>query len=246
MLGQLAESPGFLGSLDGHTFIRQLEMHLVPSMISMARRMGLQGSWVHTHDVVNSVIVGLCEQDGRVARRIAHDALDPWDYLATCAAGWVRALWGTRGIPLDSQEFVVPFESAEESDLTPIKEVACLTYALLAPHTEVRLRRPLLPLLHWLASNPPQRISHELSDRVFAASRFNDFTHGQIAAAANISWGSRPRRRETSLMAAILINPEFQPADSPSHARALLNYRRAMRSRSLIASLPQLHERRAA
>lgn len=245
-LGLLAEAPGFLRSVDGRALIQQLEIHLAPSMISMARRVGIRDSWIHTDDIVNSVIVGLCEEEGRVARRIAQDALDPWDYLAKCAAGWVRALWGSRGIPIESLESVESSEAPEWERLTPIRDVAHRTRALLAPYTEARLREALLPLLLWLAHNPPQRVSHELSDRVAAASQFKEFTPEQIAAVANIAWGSRPRRAETSLMAALLTNPDFLPSDSPSHSRALLNYRRAMRPRSLVADPSYFQDRLAA
>lgn len=245
-LSNLAASPQFLRSADGLLFVRQLELHLAPSLISQARRLGIDGSWLHKHDVVNSVLLGLCDQDGRVARHISNAAHEPWGYLAKCSAGWVRALWGPRGASLESHEFVAPNEEPDCDQLTEIHEVARLTHVMLAPHTEVRLVGQLLTLLHWLANNPPQRLSHELADRAAAALRFTDFTPDQIAAVANIAWGSRPRRRETSIMAALLVNPDFVPSDSPSHARALLNYRRAMRSRSLFTDYLSHQECRAA
>lgn len=247
-LTELARSLRYLSSEEGAVFVHQLEHHLVPSMINRARRVGIEGSWLHKHDVVNSVLLGLCEQDGRVARHIADAAQEPWGYLAKCSAGWVHALWGSRDTSIESPAFIESDREPEEGHLTGVQEVVQLTYALLAPHTEARLRGQLLPLLQWLAINPPQRISHELSDRSAAAARFADFSPDQIAVVANISWGSRPRRRETSIMAAFLVNPDFLLADSPSHARALLNYRRAMRSpsRSLISDYPAIHERRAA
>lgn len=251
-LSELAGSHRYLNSDEGAVFVLQLEHHLVPSMINRARRVGIDGSWIHKHDVVNSVLLGLCDQGGRVARHIADAAHEPWGYLAKCSAAWVHALWGSRDTSIESPAFIAPSLEPEEGRLTRIQDVARLTYALLAPHTETRLRRQLLPLLQWLAINPPQRISHELSDRAAAGARFTDFSPDQIAVVANIAWGSRPRRRETSIMAAFLVNPDFLPTDSPSHARALLYYRRAMRSsslsrsRSLISDYPAFPERRAA
>lgn len=245
-LNHLATSPRFLRCAGGLAFVRQLELYLAPSMIRQARRVGVGGSWLHKHDVVNTVLLGLCDQDGRVARHIATASDEPWGYLAKCSVGWVRTLWGTRGISIESELFVEPRTEPAESSLTPIQEVAELTHAILLPHTEARLNGQLLPLLLWLAANPPRRLSHEHEDRAAAALRFPYFTPEQIAAVANIAWGSRPRRPETAIMAALLINPDFQPSDSPSHARALVNYRRAMRSRSLISDYPALHVPRVA
>ena len=94
-------------------------------------------------------------------------------------------------------------------------------------------------LLSWLANNPPQRASHETADRAAAARAFRQFTPSQIAAVVNIAWGGRTSRRETSLLAAFLINPDFRPSDSPTHARALLHYRRALRSQQVLETPPE-------
>lgn len=235
-LSALAGSPAFLHTAAGAALIRQLELHLSPGMLATARMMGIDRSWVSAGEVLHTVIVELCAQNGEVARRIAEDARDPWGYLAVCATRWVRALWGTRGIPIDTLELASPGDPPEDGSLlTAIQDLVRLAHTHLAPHLEPRLRRHLPPLLHWLAVNPPQRLSHELADREAAAAHFPDFTVEQIAAVANIAWGSRPRRRETSLMAALLRDADFHPFASPSHARALLQFRRAMRARAPLA-----------
>lgn len=243
-LHNLAHSPVFLHTEAGAALMRQFERYLSPGMLATAKTMGLGRSWISTSEVAHTVILELCAQNGEAARRIAQSAHDPWSYLTACATRWVRALWGTRAVPLDLLEIASPHDEAELGALTSIQDVVRLSHLHLAPLTEARLRAQLLPLLQWLALNPPQRLSHEHDDREEAASRFPEFTMEQIAAVANIAWGSRPKRRATSLMAAFLEDPDFRPYTSPSHARALLNYRRAMRARARLSrySMPQTRE----
>lgn len=230
----LAESTTHLASADGVLFLRQIEQYLVPGLLAMSRQIGIDQSWVQPNEIVNTVLVGLCENDSRVARKIAGTADDPWAYLASCAGQWVRALWGTRG---DSLDALIPIltlaEPVNESALTPLCEVVELSHALLAPYLEVAQRAQLQPLLRWIAANPPQRISHESADRMAAFGRFSAFTYLQIVAILNICWGGRPRRRETSIMAAFLLDPGFDLHASASHTRALLKFRRAVRYREL-------------
>lgn len=237
---QLAESAAFLHTAEGRAFARQLEVFLVPSMLASARKVGIGPGWLQADDVLHTVILGLCEQQGRVARRIAATARDPWGYLARCATEWVRALWGSRGEPLEllSPARAVLQPPAQPSPLTPLEEVVGLVFSTLRPHTEGRLHPPLRSLLRWFAQNPPQRRSHESDDREAAARCFVDFNRAQIALIANLVWGVRPRCRETSLFAALLMDADFRPSDSPVHARAILRYRQMMRAHSLENPVP--------
>lgn len=242
-LRQLAEPRAFLAGAEGIAFLRQLECRLVPPVRAAARRLGLGGDWAQPQEVVNMLIVRLCADEASVALRIAETALDPWAYLSRCSMKWAGELWGARGASLDQALELHPgcvadvsHEPAQNEELTTLDEVVALTHRALVLHTPGRLKDPLFGLLAWLANNPPQRVSHESADRVAAARAFPQFTEAQLIAVANISWGGRPRRRETSFLAAFLLNPEFRPSDSPTHARALLHYRRSMRSQQSLVT----------
>ena len=246
LLRQLAETPEFLGSPEGNEFLSQLEHYLVPGARAAARRLGLGDEWAQPHEVLHTLIVGLCSEGGKVATHIAQTAIDPWAYLARCSTKWSHDLWGSRGISLGQLSesrveacLLTQQHQTRNDGLTSLDQVVVLTHRALAPHTPQDLSRPLGGLLSWLANNPPQRASHETADRAAAARAFRQFTPSQIAAVVNIAWGGRPRRRETSLLAAFLINPDFRPSDSPTHARALLHYRRAMRSQQVLETPPE-------
>ena len=246
LLRQLAKTPEFLGSPEGNEFLSQLEHYLVPGARTAARRLGLGDEWAQPHEVLHTLIVGLCSDDGKVATHIAQTAIDPWAYLARCSTKWSHDLWGSRGISLEQLSEahveacpVAQPHQARDHALTSLNQVVVLTHRALAPHTPQGLSKPLGGLLSWLANNPPQRASHETADRAAAARAFRQFTPSQIAAVVNIAWGGRPRRRETSLLAAFLMNSDFRPSDSPTHARALLHYRRAMRSQQAFETPPE-------
>ncbi len=241
LLRRLAEAPEFLGSPKGNELLSQLEHYLAPGVRAAAHRLGLGDDWAQPHEVLNTLIVGLCSDGGRAAAHIAETAIDPWAYLARCSNKWARELWGSRGISLEQLSearveacpVTQPHQTWDDA-LTSLDQVVALTHRALAPHTPHDLSRPLGGLLNWLANNPPQRVSHETADRAAAARAFRQFTPPQLAAVVNIAWGGRPRRRETSLLAAFLMNSEFRPSDSPTHARAVLQYRRTMRSQQAI------------
>lgn len=236
-LRQLSDAREFLRSPEGREFLCQLEQYLAPGVRTAARRLGLGDDWTHPHEIVHMLIIGLCAEGGKAATHIAETAIDPWAYLARCSIKWARELWGSRGISFEQLSeprvetgFMAQQSQPRDNALTSLDQVVALTHRALVPHTPHELSRPLGGLLSWLANNPPQRISYEAADRAAATRAFRQFTPPQLAAVVNIAWGGRPRRRETSLLAAFLMNPEFRPSDSPTHARALLQYRRTMRS----------------
>lgn len=245
-LRQLSDARGFLDSPEGRDFLSQLEQYLAPSVRTAARRLGLGDDWTQPHEIVHTLIVGLCAEGGRAATHIAETAIDPWAYLAKCSIKWARELWGSRGISFEqlSESRVEAGLMAQQPQprddaLTSLDQAVALTHRALVPHTPHELSRPLGGLLSWLANNPPQRISYEAADRAAATRAFLQFAPPQLAAVVNIAWGGRPRRRETSLLAAFLMNPEFRPSDSPTHSRAMLQYRRTMRSQQAFENPPQ-------
>lgn len=238
-LAKLRDPAEFLRSAEGLEFLQRLESHLVPTAVADARRLGLNATWLHPHEIVHTALIKLCENRARLAVRIAQTAHDPWAYLGRSAAVWARELWGHRAEPLEFGKLEEPAiadlsccdDTRGSDDLTPLREVVALAHGVLAPHTPPRLQAPLYSLLWWLAQNPPQRVSHESDDRAAAQRECPDFSLEQIIAVMNIAWGVRPRRRETSLLAALLTNSDFRASDSLSFARALPRYRQVMRSR---------------
>lgn len=236
-LVELADSVDFLRTDEGIAFMRQLESFLVPRGLATARRLGVGAGWVASEDVVHTIILRLSEKRGRAARYAAAADGEPWIYLAACLTGWMREQIGTRGRAMDEHTVVVDAGPDSEDSLTPISRVVSLTYSALQNYTHPSHRHALRPLLKWLAVNPPQRSSYESVERAAAKVRFPTFTLGQISAVMNIAWGGRPRRRETSLMAAFLLDAGFRPSDSPTHARAIARYRRSMGSHAPSESL---------
>lgn len=234
---ELADSVDFLRTDEGIAFMRQLESFLVPRGLATARRLGIGAGWFASEDVVHTIILRLSEKRGRAARYAAAADGEPWVYLAACLTGWMREQIGTRGGVMDEHTVAVDAGRDSDDSLTPIGRVVSLTYSVLQDYTHPSYRHALRRLLTWLAENPPQRISYESAERAAAKVRFPAFTPGQISAVMNIAWGGRPRRQETSLMAAFLLDAGFRPSDSPTHARALARYRRSMGSRASSESL---------
>lgn len=222
----LMDVPGFLESAEGAAFIEQLRTFFARQMVGQSARMGFS---IDAEEVVNTVIAHLLDNDGRIAGYAASAEGDPWAYLARCLQGWVRDLWGRRGTSLDVLEFLPePFQATPDDTYTPLAEVVAHTFEILAPLTEEKLHAELYRLLEWLASNPPQRKSYE-SFEARAAHRYCPaFTIGQVTAVMNISYGGRPRNAETSIMGAILLDPNFAISDGSTHAVALETYKRRM------------------
>lgn len=228
-LRELASSIDFLNSPEGRHLLEGMRARLVPRALAEARRMGVGAEWLCGDDVLHTAIVRLCENEGRAARYAAASRGDPWVYLEQCLRDWTRQQWGTRCSPLEESSF-----SAAQSIEPPQHRLTALDAAIV--RTFDSLKHCLEPsrwqefrgLLTWLANNPPQRRSYEAADRAAAAWSFPGFTMAEIVSTTNIVWGGRPRYRETSLLAAYLLNEGFRPSDSPSHARALLHFKRSM------------------
>lgn len=218
--------PGFLESAEGAAFLEQLEVFFAPSTIASARKMDYA---LEPGDVVHMLIVRLLEDDGRIAGYAA-TADEPWSYIGGCLArDWAWREWGVRGTSLDILEFMPPSATAEE-DLTPLSEVVELAYGVLSPFTPQELHGDLRDLLGWLAANPLQRISYEAEAKRAAHRHCPEFTIDQVAAVMNIAWGGRPRQAETSIFGGFLRDPRFRPSDSPTHMRALIYFKNAMRA----------------
>lgn len=229
LLRLLAESTDQLWGEEGSVLITQFREHLVPDVLRAALRSGRgTTTWLHESEVLHVVLVELFSDHGRVARIAAEQTRDPWAYLMVCASAWVRRICLSACAELNEQQPLEPQNEGSDhlTDLNEMVTLAAHMLSLYAPNLDfTQLSRALL----WLAQNPPQRSSHEADDRAAMLAQFPSFTNGQISALANIAWGGRPRRKETSLFAALLCDPEFRPASSPTHIRALLHFRQVIR-----------------
>lgn len=225
-LTELAESIDFLGTAEGAAFMEQLAAFFAPAVVGAAHRMGYP---MDHDDVVNGGIVLLTADDGRIARYAAAADSEPWAYMGMCLQAWVRQQWGHRGTSLDAAEFLaVTPPVIDPGDFTPLEMVVQLTWETLCPLTPNELHPELRELLGWLAVNPPQRLSYEGADKRAAHRQCPQFTIWQVTAVINIAWGGRPRQAESSLMGQFLLDPQFHPSDSPTHARALTYYKKQM------------------
>lgn len=248
LLTSLIEQPIPLGSQVCVEIGTRVAEKLAPSMIAMGRRSGLGCDWLENADIVHTVLLELCKDDCRVAKQILLEASDPWQYLARCAMQWSRALWGHRCIPLEATQLMGAATYFEfQTEPSPLEQAVDLACELLRPHTAYVLRPQLHELLTWLSLNPPSRLSYEAEDQAAFEQHYPSVDRSHLKALTKVAWGSRPRRAETSLLGAVLRNPSFQPAQSYTHAAALVQYRRTMRAQRLMPQGFALqHERIAA
>lgn len=226
-LWALAQDTGFLRTPEGELLLDQLRRFFAPAVAGAARRMGYS---LEESEVVSGAIVLLCDQEAKVARYAAAATQEPWAYLSACLTDWARRQWGHRASDLDAAEHVPTPSQEVPTGLTPIDELVELTYRVLAPLTPAEILNDMRPLLSWLALNPPQRLSYEGEDRQAALAECVSMSLNQVIAVMNVAWGARPRRAETSLLGAFMLNRRFEPFASLVHARALVNYKMLMRT----------------
>lgn len=220
----------YLDSDSGRALLTQLDEHFAGSVVGLAK------SWGHSidnedvvHMILERLVADVVQRGDHAPIRYAAAADDPWAYLWQCVTRWARDLWGTRADPLEYAETMPAYEPVPH-DLTPLGEVAALTFSVLAAHTRPTHHDALRGLVVWLAENPPERLSYEAKACDDAHREFSTLTREQVVAVMNICWGGRPRQAQTSLMGQFLLDPEFRPSDSPTHIRALVYYKTAMRA----------------
>lgn len=238
MLLKASRGITFFETLEGQDFIAQLKTFFAPALIKSALQNGLN---IEEGDVINLAILMLCEDQGALAKKIAEAQSSPWGYLYRCLLRQVFSETPKNIFRLNIEtveQFTIT--NAIEHDhhhnidhnLTSVAELVRLCATLLEPLTPERLRDELPVLLHWLALNPPQRYSYEHETKQALALLHKSFSKEQISELVNTAWGVRPEMRRASLMAALLLNPEFDPWQSPVHRRRLKKYADAMKHES--------------
>lgn len=231
---RLTASIGYLRSDEGARLLNEFELQLAPHALAEARSCGAGASAYSASDAVHTLIVNLLSDDGRVAHYAANATGEPWAYLATCLRRWVRKELGHRTETLTNEPTTPrPLEAAQE--MNGLYRAAERCFRILAPYTPTTILDPVHRLVHWLAENPPRRRSYEGRERADAGMEFAELHRRHIEAVARIAWGTRPAPELTSLLGALLQDPQFHVAASPHHALALARYRRDMRSAEAFA-----------
>ncbi len=227
-LAELASDISFLESAEGAALVEQLRVFLAPLILKYAYRLRVGQDWLDVEDVVNGAIEFLSQNGGNVAARAAASDGDPFGYVYACMKRWAGGQWGSLGRTLDGlEELIAAPEGISTPDrLTPLDEVVDLTFHTLSVFVANNLHDPLLNLIGWLAANPPQRLSYEGFEKRAAHRHCHELTPMQVDAVMNVCWGGRPRSKETSLFGQFLLQPDFRPASSPTHARALNWFRK--------------------
>lgn len=237
LLAELVK-PGFMATQAAQEFIGRLRTDFGGMAVARSRRMGY---WLETEEVVNLLVVKLLEDDGAMARRVSC-AVNPWAYLSTCLTGWLQHEWGVRATPLET---LTPFLPSREmrpgsDDLTELSVAIDLTCTVLDSRTPQQLTADVHELVKFFAHNPVQRKSYDQDERDQASQLCPALSLSQIVAVKNISWGSRPRQHQTSILGAFLLDAAFNPENSPTHIRALRTYSHALTNTCTTSSLERV------
>lgn len=205
----------------------KISQQLAEPLSAYGARMGYP---IDKQEAVNIVLVNLLTDNAVIARHAMY-AAQPIAYLHECARRWGRSEWGTRSTLIDNLQ--IPASSSDNNGLTPLETVCELTSKTLTPLTPDRLLPQLDDMIHWLAVNPPQRLSYEANDYIALHHSFTRWSLQQAETLAKTCWGSRPNQKATSLFGGYLLDERFNPQRSPSHQTALVNYRRRVNTQTL-------------
>lgn len=178
-------------------------------------------------DVSNTAFTVL-RQD--FARAYLLRADDPWAYLFQMLKREMLAAAGTH-FRVELSDDVL-FESAAPVPGQPavtVQEAAAVTYDVLAPLTPAHLRENLRHAVRYFSEPGGVRMSHLFTH----AANDEELTglglvREEILAIANAVLGSRPNNGQTSLIAAFLHDPGFDPRSSILHRRALNKFQSRM------------------
>lgn len=215
----------FLQSAECAALLEQFEAFFAGAAVAAARR---EGFYLEKQDIAPMMLLKLLNKDGLLASYAA-TADVPWNYIGQCLKGWVREEHGVRGMPIEYADYFPP-SPQEPTNLTDLGDVVGLTFDVLSPLVDLPLHGDLRELLGWLAANPLQRLSYEAEAKRAAHRHCPSFTIDQVIAVMNIAWGGRPRQEKTSFFGEFLLDSKFRPSDSPTHMRALVYFKNAMRA----------------
>lgn len=231
----LSDVRKFMATAEGLAFYEQLQVWIAPPMCAWAAE---RGHRLEAVEVVNLILVVLGGKDGvhEKRRQKVIFADSPQAYTARIVQNELRREIGTMSTSLSEFDQVRASILADPAERIAgtgaecsLDEAVMLSYAVMAERTPDALKPDVLRLLGWMTANPPQRLSYEKHERE-AAGRYAPFlTNAQVKRVFALVYGTRPERSSTSLVAAFLLNPEFDPFSSFRMVTQLTRYSEAMR-----------------
>lgn len=178
-------------------------------------------------DVANTAFA-LLRQDFAHAYLLRAD--DPWAYLSQMLKRDMLAAAGAhfRVELTDEALFEASARPMEQSPVS-IYEAAEMTYEVLAPTTPEHLLGSLREAIMYFAQLGGARLSHLYTHATSDVELTGlGLVREEILAIANAVLGSRPNNGQTSLIAAFLNDPTFDPRSSILHRRALSKFQSRM------------------
>lgn len=157
-------------------------------------------------------------------------ANDPWAYLSTMLKREMLSSAGAHfRVELTDDALFESCAPPVEQAAVSLHDAAELTYEVLAPAAPAHLRGSLQEAILYFAELGGARLSHLYTH----ASSDLELTglglvREEILAIANAVLGSRPNNAQTSLIAAFLVDPTFDPRSSILHRRALKKFQSRM------------------
>ncbi|GAA4035623.1 hypothetical protein GCM10023063_20230 [Arthrobacter methylotrophus] len=178
-------------------------------------------------DVANTAFTVL-RQDFAHAYILRAD--DPWAYLSQMLK---REMLSTAGAHFRVE---LTDEALFDSSIPPVEQAAVsvheaaeLTFEVLAPTAPEHLRGSLMDAILYFAELGGARLSHLYTHATSDAELTGlGLVREEILAIANAVLGSRPNNGQTSLIAAFLNDPTFDPRSSILHRRALNKFQSRM------------------
>lgn len=217
-------------SADGRGLYEQITERIgTPLTASLRNKYGVS---YDATDVANSAVMVL-RQDFIHAYILRAD--DPWAYLSSMLKRELAAEAGThfRAELTDEILYSSAIPAAEPAGVS-LHEAAEMTHQVLSPAVPVHLHGALKDAIVYFAELGGARLSHLYTH----ASIDEELTslglvREEILAIANAVLGSRPNNGQTSLLAAYLNDPGFDPRSSIMHRRALNKFSSRMSDISL-------------
>lgn len=183
--------------------------------------------------------------------KLAEEARNPFGWLVSACrrkfepgkpVPWLRAEGGFRATSIHGvsgeEQFaggLEPLTMSATDDL--LRRLVTRTLDVLLPRTPHALRDDVRSLTGWLAVNPPQQLSNSAADVAVAAAELPAVTLGQARAVANVTWGARNRRAETSLFGLFLRDQDADITDHCILYRSVKQYQERMHGRMSTARL---------
>lgn len=237
---------GFLASGEGAAFVQTVRRELAPQALRHAHSLG--SAFCDLDEAVNMIILNLVDSP-ETCRYVDENAAKPFAYIGTIIPSWLvtetgRGLFRTThdqyrwaymewietpGLQLPAAYVMDPADIVAGDDRPTLTQAVERTVSTLAPRTLGDVARVLPDLVGWLAENPFEQQSTAKPTLEAAAAEFSMVSAGALTAVANISWGGRPNRGETSLLGGHLRSHDFNPLGSAAHLKALRVYRARMR-----------------